>query len=188
MAQPNKDIGYVYCWTNISTNMIYVGIKKGIFDESYISSSKTFNVEYGKSPEIFSRKILANCTWQEALKLEEKILSSVNAATSEQFYNKSNGNKSFVCTGHSTETRKKMSKTWKTKGVFNCDPDRARDAWTGSKHTEDSKKKMSMSRDKYRQTYSDRMSQNNPMKNPETVAKMLETRRKNKELKDGTTY
>ena len=188
MAQLYKsDEGYVYCWTDHRTNMLYVGIKKGSFDEKYITSSKNFNSEYEKRPEDFSREVLANCTWKEALILEESILSSLNAAVSEQFYNKSNGSSSFVCNGHSTETRAKMSKTWKNKGTFNCDSSKALSAWTGSKHTEESKSKMSESRDKYRKTYSDRMKKNNPMKNPEAIAKMLETRRKNKELRNGTT-
>jgi hypothetical protein len=167
--------------------MLYVGVKKGSFDDSYITSSKFFNSEYDKRPEDFSRKVLANCTWEEALNLEERILSSLNAAVSEQFYNKSNGCSSFVCNGHSDETRAKMSKTWKNKGAFNCDSSKAQLAWTGSKHTEETKQKMSKSKDKYRKVYSDRMKKNNPMKNPETIAKMLETRRKNKELRNGTT-
>ena len=188
MAQPYKsDNGYVYCWTDHKTNMLYVGVKKGSFDESYITSSKIFNFEYAKRPKDFSRKVLANCTWKEALALEESILSSTNAAVCEQFYNKSNGSSSFVCNGHSDKTKEKMSKTWKSKGAFNCDPNKASTAWTGSKHTEESKKKMSESRDKYRKTYSDRMKKKNPMKNPEAIAKMLETRRKNKELRNGTT-
>jgi len=188
MAQPYKsDKGYVYCWTDYKTNKLYVGVKKGSFDEKYITSSKKFNSEYEKRPEDFSREVLANCTWTEALVLEESILSSSNAAISEQFYNKSNGNGSFVCNGHSVKTKAKMSKTWKNKGTFNCDHNKAISAWTGSKHSDESKRKMSKSRDKYRKIYSDRMKSNNPMKNPESIAKMLETRRRNKELRDGAT-
>lgn len=188
MAQPTKiDIGYVYCWTDKKTNMLYVGVKKGKFDANYITSSKTFNDEYQIRPIDFSREIIANCSWKEALSLEENILTHAEAALSENFYNRSNGNKSFVCSGHTAKTKLKMSKTWKNKGTFNCAHEKAISAWSGSKHTDESKNKMSVSRDKYRKDYSIRMSNNNPMKNPETVAKMLETRRKNKELKNGTT-
>lgn len=188
MAQPTiNDIGYVYCWTDTNANMLYVGVKKGEFNSEYISSSATFNAEYQSRPDDFSREVIANCTWKEALNLEEKILTSANATLSEDYYNRSNGNKSFVCTGHTDDTRKKMSETWKNKGTYNCDHDRAISSWTGSKHSDESKRKMSESRDKYRKLYSDRMKRDNPMKNPETIAKMLDTRRRNKELRDGTT-
>lgn len=182
-----NDISYVYCWTDYKTNMLYVGVKKGSFDESYISSSIFFNREYDIRPKDFSREVLANCTWKEALKLEEEILSSSNAAISEHFYNKTNGNLLFVCNGHSDETKAKMSKTWKNKKTYNCDPIKAQATWTGSKHTEESKVKMSEAQDKYRKIHSDRMKRKNPMKNPESIAKMLESRRKNKELRNGTT-
>jgi hypothetical protein len=167
--------------------MLYVGIKKGKFNKDYITSSKTFNTEYAKRPADFTREVIANCTWDEAINLEEKILKSVNAAKSESFYNKSNGNLKFVCNGHSKDTRVKMSATWKSKGEFNCDHDKAIDAWRGSTHSMESKLKMSESRDKYRTIYSERMKNNNPMSNPESIAKMLETRKRNKELKHGTT-
>jgi hypothetical protein len=77
-----------------------------------------------------------------------------------------------------------MSISWKEKGVFNCDNGKAIDAWRGSKHTQQSKQKMSESRDKYRTVYSEKMKLNNPMKKPENILKMLDTRRKNKELKN----
>jgi hypothetical protein len=166
--------------------MLYVGIRKGSFDPNYISTSRLFNSEYHRRPLDFTRQIISNCSWEEAIVLETKILKSLDAARDSSFYNRSNGNKKFVCDGHTLETRAKMSATWKDKASFNCDHKKAIEAWKGSKHTDAAKAKMSESRDKYRTVYSERMKKNNPMSNPESLAKMLETRRKNKELKHGT--
>lgn len=188
MAQPNtRANGYVYCWTDRMTNMLYVGIRKGVFDPDYISSSKLLNDEYQQRPLEFTRQIIANCTWDEAVTLESTILKSLDAARDSSFYNRSNGNKNFVCDRHTEKTRQKMSATWKNKTSYNCDNNKAVEAWTGCSHTAESKAKMAASRDKYRSAYSERMKSNNPMSNPESIAKMLETRRKNKELKHGTT-
>jgi len=190
MAVPStrkESKGYVYCWTDLRHNMFYVGVKKGSFDQNYITSSKFFNEEYQKRPNDFQRSIISKGTWEDSLVFEEKILRSVNAATNKSWYNRSNGSKSFVCNGHTEETREKMSKTWRKKNFYNCDHEKAIAAWKGSKHTETSKQKMSDSRKKHRETFSKRMIENNPMKNPKSVAKMLETRRRNKERKNGNT-
>jgi len=104
---------FVYCWTDHKTGMLYVGSHKGTTDDGYICSSKIMLKEYKNRPNDFTRQIIANSTWKEALSLETKILKSVNARMNEDFYNKHNGD-GFIFEGwkkgqHSDEHRKNMS-------------------------------------------------------------------------------
>ena len=104
---------FVYCWTDHKTEKLYVGSHKGSTDDGYVCSSKYMLEEYSKRPNDFTRQIVAECSWKEAISLETAILKSVNARMNEQFYNKHNGD-GFIFEGwqkgqFSDEHRKNMS-------------------------------------------------------------------------------
>lgn len=104
---------FVYCWTDMLTNKIYIGSHKGTHDDGYICSSKSLLKEYNKRPEDFSRKIIADGHEPDIRKLEAVILQSANAAHDEGYYNK-HMNDGFYFSGWTTETitdahRKNMS-------------------------------------------------------------------------------
>ena len=137
--------------------------------------------EYNSRPESFSRQIIAHGTASDMQKLERVILESVNAAKNPDYYNRHNGGNGFMCIGHSELTRKKMSATWKAKEQYNCVPAKAQEAWMKiGKHSDRTRRKMAESQRRHSKTRSAYMKSNNPMKNPETVKKMLEARRHNK--------
>ena len=173
---------FLYCWTDKLTNKLYVGVHSGHENDGYVSSSRYFMEEYNKRPDTFSRQIIATGSHIEMLKLENIILKSAKAAQDSTFYNRHNGAKDFYNVGpDSLETRKKKSITWKRKGQYNCSNELALQAWRGQKHTEETKELMRQAKVKYTETYSNRMKMSNPMRNAASIAKMLETRRKNKE-------
>jgi hypothetical protein len=176
---------FVYCWTDHLSHKLYVGVHKGCVDDGYISSSKYFNTEYNMRVLDFTRQVIASGTFKDMMKFECEILKSADAAKNENFYNKSNNDGKFYCDGHNETTKKKMSNTWKSKDKWNCDNTKAIDAWKGSFHTGDAKLKMKESQKKHSANRSNKMTTSNPMKNPETIAKMLMTRKLNKELKNG---
>ena len=178
---------FTYCWTDHKHNKLYVGVHKGFVDDGYISSSPSFNDEYNKRKQDFTRQIISEGLFEDMLHLESAILRSVDAARNEEFYNKNNSDGKFFCEGHTKETRKKMSNYWKNSDKLNCDHKKANAAWKGSTHTEESKNKMRESAKKYSLSRTLRMQKSNPMKNPESVKKMLESRRRNKEIKNGNS-
>lgn len=104
---------FVYCWTDHKTNKLYVGSHKGTIDDGYVCSSRHMMKEYKLRPNDFTRQIVAECSWKEALSLETAILKAVNARVDEQFYNKHNGD-GFIFEGwkkgqFSEEHRRNMS-------------------------------------------------------------------------------
>lgn len=120
----DKKTVFVYCWTDMKTDMIYVGRHRGTFDDGYVTSSKHFNKEYKQRPFDFSRQIIAEGTWDDILILERKILETVNAAANTIYYNKHNAGWNFYSRGAVTEEhRKKLSiankgKTSNRKGII----------------------------------------------------------------------
>ena len=188
MAVPTSKESFLYCWTDNVKSMLYVGVHKGNEDDGYISSSKYLNKEYKERPDDFTRQIIAHGVRNDIRDLEAAVLKSINAASDLSFYNKSNSDGKFYCDGHSLETRQKMSNTWKTKKKWNCDNSKAIAAWQGKSHTIESREKMKTAQVKHSENRSTRMSFNNPMKNPESIAKMLETRKINRELKNGNPH
>lgn len=188
MAVPaSRAEAFVYCWTDHQHSMLYVGVHKGCQNDGYISSSKVFNEQYEKRKPDFTRQIISTGLFKDMIKLESNILKSVNAAKSPEFYNKSNSDGSFYCSGHSTMTKNKMSNTWKNKTKWNCDNKKAIAAWKGNCHKDESKMLMKESQKRHSKTRSTKMKISNPMKNPESIAKMLETRKLNKEVRNGNT-
>lgn len=103
------NFGFVYCWTDIKTNVLYVGPHKGSANDGYICSSKYMLEEYKKRPEDFSRQIIAEGEIENIRKLEETILTSVNAKIDKNFYNMHNGNGKFYLKAHTSKSRKAIS-------------------------------------------------------------------------------
>jgi hypothetical protein len=186
MAVPTPE-AFVYCWTNTQNNRIYVGVHKGTPNDGYVCSSKVLLKEYKQSPQQFTRQIIATGTLSNMRALESAILQSVNAANNPHYYNQHNNNGTFFCDGHSEETRKKMSTSWKRRGTYNCNHDKAIASWIGKTHKEESKHRMKEAAKKHTATRSSAMVLNNPMKNIENIEKMLKTRKINKELRYGRT-
>ena len=187
MAVPTTAEAFVYCWTNTQNNMLYIGVHKGTPDDGYVCSSKIMLEEYKRSPQNFKRVILTSGSIDDMRAMESTILKSVDAANNPRYYNQHNSDGTFFCDGHSEETRKKMSATWKRRGNYNCSHDKAIAGWIGKTHSEDSKRYMRESAKKHSKNRSAAMTLNNPMKNPDSIKKMLETRRINKELRNGRT-
>ena len=159
---------FVYCWTDKTTNKLYVGSHKGSADDGYICSSKYMMEEYNKRPQDFSRQIIAEGKFENIRKLESAILKSVNAALDEQFYNKSNNDGNFYFEGWKSENiteehRKNMSIAAKKRLVNGITKEHAEKlhagrrasknspehaaaviaSRVGSKHSEEAKKKIS---------------------------------------------
>ena len=103
----NKE-AFLYCWTDTSRNMLYVGTHKGTIDDGYICSGKLMLEEYNKRPQDFKREIIAFGTYTEMITFETKILKAANAAEDLSFYNQHNGDGNFFNKGHTEATRAKL--------------------------------------------------------------------------------
>lgn len=108
---------FVYCWTDLKTNKLYIGSHKGTIDDGYICSSKYMMEEYKKRPEDFTRQIIQTFdTYGEAKKYEIEMLTEVNAADNEQYYNKSNGSSEFFRSKDSISLEHKRKISFSQKG------------------------------------------------------------------------
>jgi hypothetical protein len=158
---------FVYCWTDKSTNKLYIGSHKGSIEDGYVCSSKYMLEEYKKRPDDFTRQIIAQGNILDIRKLEAKILKSVNAKVNEDFYNRHN-NDGFYFDGWSSNTmteehKKNIGKATKGRKISlehahklhegrrrsKNSPEHAAAVIAsriGSKHTDDTKIKMSKSR------------------------------------------
>jgi hypothetical protein len=190
---------FVYCWTDKKTNMLYVGSHKGSIDDGYVCSSKYMMEEYYKRPEDFSRQIVARGRFEDIRSLESVILKSVHARINEQFYNMHENDGKFYLKFHTEEAKRKISngnagnirpdlsernkqgqssssiekmvKTRRANGSY----DSERNPMYGKQHTEEVKRKMSLSR----------LGKNKEPKSEETKRKMSEARKKYWETKRG---
>ena len=100
---------FVYCWTDIKTNKLYIGSHKGTVSDGYVCSSKLMLEEYNKRPEDFARQIIAEGSFEDIRKLEETILKTLNVKEDTMFYNQHNGNGKFYLKGHTEECKKRLS-------------------------------------------------------------------------------
>lgn len=82
---------FVYCWTDHATQKLYIGSHKGSIDDGYVCSSKYMMEEYSKRSENFTRQIVASGKEEDIRKFETKLLTALDAASDESFYNKHNG-------------------------------------------------------------------------------------------------
>jgi len=187
MAVPNsrQQEAFVYRWTDSLTGMLYLGVHKGTVDDGYICSSKYMLKEYKKRPTDFTREIVSQGLTEDMHALEVQMLVEVDAARNPKYYNKHNGGNNFLCLGHTEDTRRKMSETWKSRTEFNCNNVKAIANWRGKHHSEDAKNKMKEAAKNHTAKRSAAMTTNNPMKDPAAIQRMLETRRINKELRNG---
>ena len=82
---------FVYRWTNLTLNKIYIGWHKGTEDDGYVcsSASKQFWNDYHNTSYKWQREILFKGTMPECQLLESKILDSLDI-TSNNVYNKRN--------------------------------------------------------------------------------------------------
>lgn len=108
---------FVYTWTNLETNQLYIGSHKGTPDDGYVCSSKPMLEDYMKNRSIFSRQIVATGTYEDMRAFEQTLLDTIDARRDPQFYNQHNGNGQFYLKRHTEESRRKISKS--KKGVPN---------------------------------------------------------------------
>lgn len=102
---------FVYCWTDIKTNKLYVGWHKGFTDDGYICSSKIMLEEYNKRPNDFKRQIIATGSPKDMVVFESAILKAENVSVNEDYYNMHNGNGFYRLGKHTEETKRKISKS-----------------------------------------------------------------------------
>ena len=153
--QPRHYESFVYCWTDVKRNMLYVGKHKGSVDDGYICSSKYLLSEYKSRPSDFTRSIIAFGSDSDMISLETTILKSENARCSKDYYNmhNNNGPGAFTTKGHSEKTKKKISES--KLGKNRSLESRAKQSYSvkGDKnhffrktHSEEAKRKMTVDR------------------------------------------
>lgn len=115
----NDRTPYTYLVTHKVTGKRYYGSsysknchpsKLGV---SYFTSSKVIKEiieKEGASAFTWAVRMICNSP-NQARNREAKFLKQVKAAQSINWYNKSNGNKNFLCNGHNFETKKKIQKS-----------------------------------------------------------------------------
>ena len=99
---------FLYCWTDTTRNMLYVGTHKGNPDDGYVCSGKLMLEEYNKRPQDFIREIIAFGSYKDMIIFETKILKTANAALDKSFYNQHNGDGNFFNKGHTKATKAKL--------------------------------------------------------------------------------
>ncbi len=97
---------FVYSWTDMMTDMVYLGAHKGSQDDGYICSSKPMMEEYNKRPNDFIRQIVATGSMHDMFGFEAILLNKLDAKNNKMFYNRHNGDGNFVFTGPHTESTK----------------------------------------------------------------------------------
>lgn len=110
---------FVYCWTDHTTNKLYVGSHKGSIEDGYIASCKPFLEQFKQRPHDFTRQIIAMGTYPVMRKFEAAILNSADAMRDLLFYNQHNGNGEYFNKGHTEATKKKIGAGNKGKGRGN---------------------------------------------------------------------
>ncbi len=90
---PSSYEGYLYSYTNLNTNQIYLGIHKGSVNDDYNHSST--NAEFAEVfADLNSRlkfEVLNYGDYLEMQQLENMLLKKVDARKNPLYYNKSNG-------------------------------------------------------------------------------------------------
>jgi hypothetical protein len=103
---------YVYKWVHKPSYKWYVGsrtAKNASLDDGYICSSKTVKPLILANPQDWEKKIIAFGLPKDMRALEATILEMFDAANDLRSFNKNNQNGTFVCHGHSEETKKKIA-------------------------------------------------------------------------------
>lgn len=68
---------FVYKWTDILTNKIYIGYHKGHVNDGYVCSSKYMMPEYKKRPHDFIREILLFDTVENCFNYEQSLIKKM---------------------------------------------------------------------------------------------------------------
>ena len=89
--------GYLYRFTDMNTNKVYVGVHKGYVGDGYWHSSTDldFKKTFSDSNSILKFEILEYGNYAEMTVLERKILKDNDARNNPLFINKSNGSAKF---------------------------------------------------------------------------------------------
>ena len=148
-----NNIGFVYRWIDTSNDKYYIGSHKGDVNDNYIGSGFYFKRAYNNRPESFVREILY--IGEDYRELEDFILEELDAKNDEKSYNLTNC--SAGVRSHNESSISKMSK--KLKGRIFTEEHRLKLSkkkqgklhpqygkkgyFTGKKHTEETKAKMS---------------------------------------------
>ena len=113
---------FVYCWSDMLTNMLYIGFHKGSVDDGYVCSSKYMMEEYDKRPQDFKRSIVAKGSSEEMIRFEETLLKSIDAKNDPKLYNMHNGNGKFILKRHSEKFKKEQSERMRLRRKENPTP------------------------------------------------------------------
>jgi len=83
---------FVYQWTNLALNKIYIGFHKGTEDDGYIcsSASATFWEDYRNPSYSWERKILHRGMMAECQLLESKLLDDLDITSDDVYNNRNN--------------------------------------------------------------------------------------------------
>lgn len=107
---PINTAAFLYCWTNLENNKMYIGSHVGNVNDGYICSSKPMRKEYKENPKVFIRHIIAEGNERDIRNLETNILKNLDAANSDEFYNLNNHSYPQKSGWrHSAESLKKIS-------------------------------------------------------------------------------
>lgn len=107
-------LAYLYKWTHKPTYRWYVGCRTAKNchpNDGYICSSKIVKPLIEQSPQDWERTILATGDVPYIRMLEAEVLTLADAVNDPRSFNKHNQNGKFFCSGHSAETRAKISRT-----------------------------------------------------------------------------
>lgn len=150
------EIGFVYKWSDASNGKWYIGSHTGHPKDGYVGGGHFFNKAYKKRKESFSREIIY--FGHDHRELEEFILQELDAMNDPMSYNLTNNWKGVV--RHTEETKRKISESKKGNTFFSKEtrelwskqrsgknhPAYGKEGYTkGRKHTEASKRQMSIS-------------------------------------------
>lgn len=159
-----KKYGFVYIWFDAWRKMFYLGCHWGTEDDGYICSSNRMRDAYRRRPQDFKRRIIVRVytNRQDLLQEEYRWLQMIpDDQLGSRYYN----------------LRKHLWSHWAIdKDKHKSISEKIKASWTDEKRENASK---------------DKLGDNNPMKNPEVVAKRLETYKKgnhtiwNKGIKTG---
>jgi hypothetical protein len=96
--EPKIYEGYLYRFTNLNDNRVYVGVHKGYVGDGYWHSSTDveFNKIFSDSSSNLKFEILQYGSYDEMTVSERKILKDNDAKSNSMFINKSNGSAKFT--------------------------------------------------------------------------------------------
>ena len=143
--------GFVYLWKNLKNGKSYVGSHKGDVTDNYIGSGVYFRRAYDKNPNDFARFILYE--GDNFRDFESDYLKSVDAASSDMFYNLKNESIGGWNHVHSNEKLKQKknkaiskAKKGKSYNFMLYDKFGKNNPMYGKKHSKETKDKISKKR------------------------------------------